>query len=219
MPRLRLLSQCGQCLIAGALVQLSAPQPSHSQTPGPQTAGQAPKRIPMRDPIREAEVRKIVANTAGMDAQMAAKTMPMPEVRPKVESSLLSSSIVLSDGQMFTLVPVGSVLHLPASYRSRVLEKPEGVFTFWPAFLKANSSWLTAREVPLKMAKGDAKAGEAIMRAVSMEPKVVVSVYKGGPISILEPVPGTEGKKENASPSTEADGTAEQVVTQKKSNR
>jgi hypothetical protein len=219
MAQRRLVSPWSQCVIAGFLVVLGTSESTHAQQGSPPRVLKAPERIPMRDPIREEEVRKIVAKTATMDAQMAAKTKPLPEVRPNVQSSLLTSSIVLSDGEAFTLVPVGSVLHLPPSYRNRVLEKPEGTFTFWPAFLAKNTSWLTAKEVPLKMAKGDAKAGEAIMRAVSMEPKVVVSVYKGGPISILEPVPGSENSNEKATGSAEADGAAEQVVSKKKSNR
>jgi hypothetical protein len=70
-----------------------------------------------------------------------------------------------------------------------VISKPEGTFTFWPNFLKQNASWLSAREVPLKMAKGDPDLAQAVLRETSMDSHVVISVYKGGPITILEPTP------------------------------
>lgn len=157
--------------------------------------GTAPVRPPdptagaMHDAITEQALQKQVAGASKLDTALSARTSPVGEVRPTSGNSLLSSSIVLFDGEKFTLVPVGSILRLPQSHRQKVIPEPKGEFTFWPAFLEKNASWLTAKEVPLKMAKGDAKAAEAVLRETSADRHVVVSVYKGGPISILEPEP------------------------------
>lgn len=162
--------------------------------------GKAPSRSgdvsvgTMHDVISEQALQKQVEGASKLDTALSARTSPVGEVRPSSGNSLLSSSIVLFDGQMFTLVPVGSVLRLPQAHRNKVLEEPKGEFTFWPAFLERNASWLSAREVPLKMAKGDAKIAEAILRETSADRRVVVSVYKGGPITILEPEPAETTK-------------------------
>lgn len=146
-------------------------------------------RGPGRDVVSEDELRKTIQATQTFDNMMAARSKPVGEVRPSLESTLFTSSLILSDGEQFTLVPVGSILHLPVQFQSRVLTKPQGDFTFWPRFLKKNSVWLAAKEVPLEMAKGDAKVAKAVMRDLAPGGKVLVSVYKGGPISILEAAP------------------------------
>jgi hypothetical protein len=206
------LSRSGAGWIAAALLfgfpaidlaQAQNEPPRALARPGvPQTA-----RIVMRDTVTEQELKQQKTTAGGMDAQMADKTKPLAEVRPSIKSTLLENSIIISDGAMFTLVPVGSVLNLPPSLRNRVIQKPEGSFTLWPSFLKRNASWLSAREVPLKMAKGDTKAGEPILREVARESRLVVAVYKGGPISILEPVPEP---KERAKESTASTSTSSQ---------
>jgi hypothetical protein len=136
-----------------------------------------------------------VRTTASFDAQVKASVKPALEGRPEVKSTLLTSSLFLSDGQRYTIIPVGSILSLPKQHRSHVLSEPQGDFTFWPNFLKLNSNWLAAKEVPLAMAKGDGKAGEAVMRSLIGSDRVLVSVYKGGPISILEPAPDSNADK------------------------
>jgi hypothetical protein len=112
--------------------------------------------------------------------------------RPSLESSLYRKSIILFDGKHHTVVPVGSVLHLPPAHRNRILEKPEGPFTFWPAFLEKNEAWLGAWEVPLRMALGDQGLAASVLRKTSTDPRLLISVYRGGPISILVPVEDSE---------------------------
>lgn len=121
-------------------------------------------------------------------SQMLAGHEPSPiKQRPVAESSLASSSIFLFDGTNCTIIPVGSILHLPAELQNRVAKGIQGNFVLWPEFLKLNKAWLLAQEVPLAMARGDSKAAEPILRSLSQESHAVVSVYRGGPISILEP--------------------------------
>lgn len=146
-------------------------------------------RFAAHDSVDEITLQKRASSAPRLDAVLSARSKPVGEARPNLESSLLSSSIILFDGEKFTLVPVGSILHLPEAQRLRVITKPEGEFTFWPAFLKRNASWLCAREVPLKMAKGDARTADEVLREASTGSRVVVAVYRGGPITILEPEP------------------------------
>ena len=52
--------------------------------------------------------------------------------------------------------------------------------------MKRNSAWLAAKEVPLEMAMGNAKLGRTILNTVGKDSRLLVSVYKSCPISILE---------------------------------
>lgn len=180
-------------MLAAVGIASAEPPP---RTPPPQ--GDGDYRGAMHDTTNEQALQKQIAATSSFDAEMLkAKARPQFEGRPEVQSSLLTSSLFLFDGAHYTVIPVGSILFLPKQLRNRVIREPQGDFTFWPNFLKLNSSWLAAKEVPLEMAKGDAKAGEAIMRSLSVNPsnRVLVSVYKNGPISILEPAPESSAEK------------------------
>jgi hypothetical protein len=119
--------------------------------------------------------------------QLAAVAQPMATPRPKPDHSPYSNSIILFDGQMHTVVPIGSVLNLPQRLRDRVIAAPQGDFTFWPDFLKRNQAWLAAKEVPLEMARGDAKAAAAILKDLAGDPRLLISVFRNCPITILEP--------------------------------
>ncbi len=159
----------------------------------------------MRAAVTEQTLRKQAGSATTLNALMAAKSKAVGETRPSTESSLLSSSVILSDGEKYTLVPAGSILHLPATHRSHVVEKPQGDFTFWPNFLQRNATWLAAKEIPLTMAKGDAKAAQQVLHEVATERRVLVAVYKNGPITILEPKPGAADADKPASKPAAAD--------------
>jgi len=145
-----------------------------------------------RDVSSEKAIKESAAQAKPMNEQVAAMMKPLPEVRPNAESSLYKKSIILFDGERYTLVPVGSVLHLPPTLRDRVIAKPQGDFTFWPDFLKRNSAWLAGKEVPLKMAQGDAKLAAIVFRGTVKSSRLLVSVYRECPISILQSAPEPE---------------------------
>jgi hypothetical protein len=86
-------------------------------------------------------------------------------------------------------VPPGSILHLPSALQERVVGEPAGDFVLWPTFLKRNAAWLLAQEVPLEMARGDGRAAETVLKTLKTESRLVVAVYRGGAISILEAAP------------------------------
>ncbi len=158
-----------------------------AQTPAPLVMRRpVPREVPTEEALRQqmAGARKIG------DLLQERKVAPVdPERRPQVSTRLQDRSIILSDGQTYTLLPHGSVLHLPATLRERVVAKPAGEFLLWPAFLERHADWLTAQEVPLAMARGDARIAAQVLAPLATEKRLVVAVYRKGPISILEEAP------------------------------
>ncbi len=114
---------------------------------------------------------------------------PAPQEKPDLTPSLYKKSVILFDGDVHTVVPIGAILRLPPDYRGRVIDKPKGDFLFWPAFVEKNKNWVAGWEVPLAMAKGDAALAQNVMKQSSQETRVLVAVYKSCPITVLEPVP------------------------------
>ncbi len=152
-----------------------------------------------RDVVSEEALRKQVAEAPSLKSQLTAKAKPLTKAAPAIQSSLWTNSIILADGEKFTLVPVGSILHLPAELRGHVAAKPQGDFTFWPSFLKRNAAWLAAKDVPLSLSRGNAQEAKALLKSLSYDKRLIVATYKGGPITILEPAP-TQSGSNRASP-------------------
>lgn len=146
-----------------------------------------------RDVVSEEALRKQVAEAPSLKSQLTAKARPLTKAAPSIQSSLWTNSIILADGEKFTLVPVGSILHLPAELRGHVAATPQGDFTFWPSFLKRNTAWLAAKEVSLSLSRGNAQEAKALLKNLSYDKHLVVGTYKGGPITILEPAPAQSG--------------------------
>jgi hypothetical protein len=97
--------------------------------------------------------------------------------------------LFLYDGSNYTRVPVGSVLALPANYRNRVLEKPKGDLMLWPEFVAKNKDWVGGWEVPITMVYGDTEQNKNVMKQISQDTRVLVALFKGNPITVLEPEP------------------------------
>ncbi|MDZ4288140.1 MAG: hypothetical protein U0984_09285 [Prosthecobacter sp.] len=139
-----------------------------------------------RDVAANGNVRTEIAAAKPMLQQLSTMAQPLGAVRPSTGNSLYTKSIILFDGETHTLIPIGAVLHLPENLRNRVITKPQGNFTYWPNFLKRNATWLGTKEVPLKMARGDTKLAEDVLRETSGSNRLLVSVYRECPISVLE---------------------------------
>ena len=146
-----------------------------------------------RDVIREETLKQQVAAAPNLKSHLSAKARPLTSQAPAIQSSLWKNSIILADGEKFTLVPVGSILHLPAELRARVVGQPQGDFTFWPSFLKRNAAWLAGKEVSLTLSRGNAQEANTLLKSLSHDPRLVVATYKGGPITILEPASASSG--------------------------
>jgi hypothetical protein len=105
-------------------------------------------------------------------------------VKRSTDASLLHESTVLHDGKNWTLVPNGSVVHLPESLRARANSKPVGTLLPWHEFLRRNPTWLVSHEVTFEQAAGnEALPAEAAKSWKTME-KIVVAVRQTGPISV-----------------------------------
>lgn len=145
---------------------------------------------PARDVVREDELQRRVTavRTLKEHLEINGKSVK-PGTAPVAKSSLWTKSIILTDGEKFTLIPIGSILHLPAGLRSHVVAKPVGEFTFWPNFLRRNSAWLAPHEVSLEMARGDSRQAKAVLASIARDHRLLVAVYKEGPVTVLEPAP------------------------------
>ncbi len=188
-PSLRRYSHSIPILCAFLSLGTFAPEArSESPTlPSPTSGGFGLERNgPTHDVIDEETLRSLARQANQQATTIAAKTTPLSAPPPSTQSSLLTSSILISDGENFTLVPIGSVLHLPANLRSRIISQPQGDVLMWPDFLQKNAAWITAKEVTLPMSRGDAKAAAPILKDVSTETRLVVAVYRNCPITILE---------------------------------
>jgi hypothetical protein len=161
-----------------------------------QTANGSLNWAKARDVTTEKQLQTQVSASRPVLDQLASMKLPGNDAPATSGNSLYTKSIILYDGEMFTLVPVGSVLHLPAELRNRVIAAPRGDFTLWPNFLKRNSKWLAGKEVPLKMAKGDSRLAEVVLKEVAGSRQVLISLYRQCPISVLEaPQPSSKAQQ------------------------
>jgi len=187
--RIRQLLRSTVMLLLSLRLGISAPKaigespfpPSHT------TDSSKPARNgPTHDVITEETLRSLALQAHQQTKVIAAKTTPVTGPPPSLQSSLLTASILISDGEKFTILPIGSVLHLPATLRTRIIPQPRGDVLMWPDFLQKNSSWIAAKEVSLPMSRGDSKAAASVLRELSNETRLVVAVYRNCPITILE---------------------------------
>lgn len=143
---------------------------------------------PARDVVSERELQRQASSARSLKQHLETTAKAVPQGRaPVISSSLWSKSIILTDGEKFTLVPVGSILHLPPELRAHVVARPKGEFTFWPNFLRRNSAWLGAHEVSLEMARGSRQEAKAVLGSIAKDRRLLVAVYKDGPVTVLEP--------------------------------
>lgn len=115
-------------------------------------------------------------------------------VRPK-DQSIISQSTVLHDGENWTLVPKGAVLHIPAAMKIRVDAKPVGSLLPWTDFLVRNHAWLATQNVDLSQAAGRTPLPADRIASWARQDKVVVAVHYAGPISVRSAEPQTAANR------------------------
>lgn len=153
------------------------------------SAGADPSSV-ARDVVNDQELRARMSAVPRLKQHLEKGSVPRADVavaRPQLNRDLIARSILLHDGRFFTLLPPGSILHLPTSRQDRILSEPKGDFLTWSAFLERNAAWLKTQEVSLETAKGNVKQVEQITLGLAQDPKVVIAVHQGGPISLLQP--------------------------------
>jgi hypothetical protein len=100
------------------------------------------------------------------------------------EQSLIKQSDILSDGNNWTLIPKGSVLHAPEALSNRIGARPVGTLLGWTEFLTVNRGWLFTEEVTFEQAAGKAPIPPSRTEFWQKNGKVIVAVHLGGPISV-----------------------------------
>lgn len=104
------------------------------------------------------------------------------------QSSILTRSVIIGGGRNWTFVPKGSVFHAPENRAERVnLTKRTGKYLPFAEFLRVNRGWLTTYNVTLEQARGKSPINEDAKESMEKGGRVVISVCKGGPISVRPP--------------------------------
>ena len=98
--------------------------------------------------------------------------------------SIIKESLILNDGNNWTLVPIGAVVYIPEAIKSRVNARPVGTLLPWTEFLTKNQSWITTNEVNFEQAAGIEPLPAARVSFWAKQDKVVVAVHQRGPISV-----------------------------------
>ncbi len=125
----------------------------------------------------------------------------LPQEAPQAEAekqvirsknqSIIGQSTILHDGESWTLVPKGAVLHIPIAMKARVDAKPVGSLLPWSDFLVKNRAWLATQDVDLSQAAGRQPLPADRIAAWAKQDKVVVAVHYAGPISVRPSEPQT----------------------------
>lgn len=142
----------------------------------------------MREVTTENELRQRIQASKRISDYKSSQRDPSLE-KPEVNNDPNKNRIFLFDGSNYTRVPLGSVLALPGNYRNRVIDKPKGDLLLWPDFVAKNKDWLGGWEVSMAMVYGDTEQSKKVMKQISQDTRVLVAVFKGNPITVLEPEP------------------------------
>jgi hypothetical protein len=102
---------------------------------------------------------------------------------------LLEMSTLIQGNGVFTLVPKGSVIHLPPKFSERIVSKPTGRFMLWGEFLVNNRAWVQTHEVDVERARGLKSFDPETLLNFGRKGNLVVATYCGHPISV-NPPPG-----------------------------
>lgn len=125
----------------------------------------------------------------------------MPKEQQVKELDLQNTSTFLQSEGLFTIVPKGAVLYVPAKLASWVVETPtvESKFQPWQEFQAANRGRVTTFEVTFDQAAGKAPIDADKLEAARKAECVIVAVYRGGAISCPPPA-ATTARNEPAKP-------------------
>lgn len=142
--------------------------------------------LEIRDRVSPDEIRRQRQEQASALGTSATQE-PDKRVQSSAGQSILGSSVILGNGHHWTLVPKGSVLHLPDALKSHILDQPSGEIMAWTQFLARNRSWLTTSEVSLETASGELPIPPAKSKSWTRGGNIVVAVHRGGAISVRQP--------------------------------
>jgi len=117
-----------------------------------------------------------------------------PLVKVKHTSAYKNAHIIVNRGE-HTIVPIRSILLLPKTLKSHVVEKPSGKFVLWPQFKIKHQSLIWTLEVTLDQVKGITPISESKIKDLTKLNRVVVALYRGHPVSVVRPKKKDEDKE------------------------
>ncbi len=118
------------------------------------------------------------------------KKKPLIGKKPMVKvkhTKLYKNSHIITHRGEHAIIPKRSILFLPQSLKSRVVEKPKGKFVLWPFFKQRNQDWIWTYEVTLDQAKGKAPLPKGKLKQFENLNRVVVALFRGNPVSVMTP--------------------------------
>ncbi len=117
-------------------------------------------------------------------ANLAKPQPSSTKVERPAEQSIIMQSVILHDGQNWTIVPKGAVIFTPEALKARMDVKPVGALLAWKDFLAKNFGWITTNEVTFDQAAGNDPLPAARVAFWAKQDKIVVAVHQNGPISV-----------------------------------
>ncbi|MFD0892003.1 hypothetical protein KBB96_11300 [Luteolibacter ambystomatis] len=146
-----------------------------------------PKRIPppATDVMTDAQL------LARQHRENAGKLMPKEQQVKGLD--LQETSTFLENSGLFTIVPKGSVIHVPEKLKSLVVETPSvgSKFQSWQEFQVANRGRISAFEITFDQAAGKAPVDGDKLEALRRSDFLIVAVCRGGAISCPSQKPAT----------------------------
>ncbi|MBK1790121.1 hypothetical protein [Persicirhabdus sediminis] len=106
------------------------------------------------------------------------------ELPRRSQLSIMETSEILSNGSTWTIVPKGSLLHVPEYLKKNVLSKPQGELVDWQTFTSTNRSLVRAEEISYEQAKGNIAIAEDRQELFEMQRVIVVATNAGRPIEV-----------------------------------
>lgn len=138
-----------------------------------------------------------------------------PAERAKQRGDLIGSSDFLCSLGKMTLIPKGSVLHMPDRLSDRARPKDNLQIVTWPDFFVKNRSWITTIEVSRLQAEGKQAISEQKMEGLLQTGDVIVATMGGSPISVLPlqiPQEGEESENGEGESTEEGAKTSEPTL-------
>jgi len=171
----------------------------------PWAASAEERKVAMRDAVRHEDLAKARANAP----EPFNRIEPMPEVRDAPPPrdwkpmDILERSEFLSYNGLGTLVPKGSLLHVPTNLRDRMRMADDVRIVSWAEFYRVNRNWIHTHEVTRNQAEGFQEISEAALESISRSSSVVIATLATGPITVLPPpAPEEEGQAIATHPET-----------------
>lgn len=154
------------------------------------------KSVVAHKPPTHKDIAKIQRKQALAKAEI--RKSPLKPIVTIKKHSLIGNSTLLASSRYWTLVPKGSVIHIPTHLKDRIVIKPKGKLLNWSDFLRKNYGWLHVQEIKMSQAKGRNKINQKAIEAYQSIGKIVVATCAKGPISVapdaLKPPPKVDLK-------------------------